>query len=114
LRIGWTVLGRRLSTDSYNAIAVGTDDYTLQSVIGVYDYANALAYVYKNNTSVASGAFETAGLSETTGVTYIGFGEIVGYGAAFDGILYQMVLGNSLSSGDRASLDTFLRSKAGI
>jgi hypothetical protein len=114
LRVGWTALGRRLSTDPYNAIAVGTNDYTLQSVIGVYDYANATAAVYKNNTSVASGAFETPGLSETAGATSLALGEIAGYGAAFDGIMYQMVLGNALTTADRASLDAFLRTKAGI
>jgi hypothetical protein len=113
--VGYEFSGRRLSTDGFTTSAVGTADTTLQSVIAVHDYSGATTTIYKNGTSVfGPTAAQTAGLTanSTSPATAI-CGWTAG-GFAVNANIYQIVVGQVLSAGDRANLDAFLRSKIGL
>jgi hypothetical protein len=112
---GYELSGRRLNTDAFTTSAVGTADTTIQSVIGVHDYSGATTTIYKNGTAVfGPSAAQTAGL--TANATSAAFAICSWTNGSFNvnANVYQIVVGQVLSAGDRANLDAFLRSKVGL
>jgi hypothetical protein len=113
--IGYEFSGRRITGDAFSTIAVGTTDTTIQSYIGVHDYSGATTTLYKNGTAIVGPtASQTAGLTANATSPATGLCGWAGSGFLITANVYQVVVGQVLSAGDRASLDTFLRSKVGL
>lgn len=61
------ISGRRLDSDSYQQVIGGSvSQYEKVSLVGVLDYQNATATLYKNGAQVATEAFQTAGVTSST------------------------------------------------
>jgi hypothetical protein len=113
--VGYEFSGRRITGDAFSTIAVGAADTTIQSSIGVHDYSGATTTLYKNGTAIVGPtASQTAGLTANATSPATGLCGWAGGGFIVNANVYQVVVGQVLSSGDRANLDTFLRSKVGL
>jgi hypothetical protein len=112
---GYEFSGRRLNTDGFTTSSVGSADTAIQSVIGVHDYSGATTTIYKNGTAVfGPTAAQTAGLTANSTSSTFSICSWTNGGYNVNANIYQVVVGQVLSAGDRASLDTFLRSKVGL
>lgn len=113
--LGDEVDGRRLDADAFTAFTVGAADTTTRSFIGIADYTNAQTSIYKNGTLIKGPtAFHTAGNTQNATSFSVSVCGTLNNTNKITANIYQLVIGNALSAGERSSLDVFLRNKAGI
>jgi|WetSurMetagenome_2_1015567.scaffolds.fasta_scaffold00947_29 hypothetical protein len=112
---GYELSGRRITGDSFSMVEVGSTDTTIQSYIAVHDYSGATTTLYKNGTAIVGPtSSQTAGLTANSTSPASSLCGWSGGGYTINANVYQVVVGQVLSTSDRGSLDTFLKSKVGL
>jgi len=109
---GYELSGRRLPTDGFSTFATGTADTTLRSIIANHDYTGATTTIYVDGTAaVGPTASQTAGSTPALNGNGLAMGGWVGGGYNISANIYQLVLAWGATTGEVASLNTFLTSK---
>lgn len=114
----WRVGGRRLDSDTFNAVTLtGSADTNSNVLTGVLDYANSDAVLYENGSLLGSNtSFQTDGNTADTDSDYVHIGANIQGTAAFlygfigEVILYQ----RALSDAERQGVERYLGHKWGI